>query len=103
MDFELLTIAGCPNDAPAEALFAQALSLEGLDPAALSVREVASDAEAAALSFHGSPSFAANGIDLFPSDVEPAVSCRVYAVAGGLAGIPELESLRSAIRTAANL
>lgn len=103
MDFELLTIPGCPNDAPAEALFAQALSLEGLDPAALSVREVGSDAQATQLGFHGSPSFAANGSDLFPSDAEPAVSCRVYAVAGGLAGLPELESLRRAIRHAAGL
>lgn len=103
MDFELLTIADCPNDAPAETLFAQALALEGFDAAALSVREVRNDAEAAALRFHGSPSFTANGVDLFPTDAEPAVSCRVYAVSGGLAGTPELESLRSAIKTAAAL
>lgn len=100
MDFELRTITGCPNDAPAKALFSQALELEGLDPAALAVREVISDAEAAELNFHGSPTFTLDGTDLFPSPTEPAVTCRIYPTPAGLRGQPELAALRSAIRDA---
>ncbi len=101
MDFELRTIPGCPNDAAAKALFSEALSLEGFAPAALAVREVRNDDEAAALNFHGSPTFAVNGRDLFPTDNEPAVTCRVYPTHAGLRGNPELGTLPSAIREAA--
>lgn len=100
MDFELRTIAGCPNDAAAKALFTEALTLEGLDPDAMAVREVRSDDEAAQLNFHGSPTFTVSGTDLFPSISEPAVTCRVYPTPAGLRGNPDLDTLRSAIRDA---
>lgn len=101
MDFELRTISGCPNDPAAQALFTEALALEGFDPAALAVREVLSDEEAAELNFHGSPTFTVNGRDLFPSTTAPAVTCRVYPTSAGLRGNPDLDTLRSAIRGAA--
>lgn len=100
MDLELRIIPGCPHGISARALFARALKLVGTDPAALAVREISTDAEAAALGFHGSPTFTINGVDLFPVDTDPAVTCRVYPVQGHLAGAPSLESLREAVRAA---
>ena len=98
MDIRLLTIPGCPHGASAWKLFASALEQEGLDPALLTVTDITTQAEAAAASFHGSPSFVVDGIDLFPSSAAPAVSCRVYRGRDGLSGQPDLESLRTAIR-----
>lgn len=100
MDLELRTIADCPNSAPAQALFMQALELEGLDPAAVAAREITNEAEAVDLNFHGSPSFIIAGGDLFDSTAEPAVACRVYPTRSGLQGLPELDSLRDAVRSA---
>ncbi|MCX6498251.1 MAG: hypothetical protein NTU93_05540 [Arthrobacter sp.] len=98
MHIELLTIPGCPHGVSARDLFATALEAEGIDPALLTVREITTDADAAASSFHGSPSFIMDGADLFPSNAAPAVACRVYPGPRGLSGQPELESLRDAIR-----
>lgn len=98
MDLELLTIPGCPHAGSAGELFRTALDLEGIkDP--FTVREISTEDEALALSFHGSPTFSINGTDLFPSNAEPAVTCRVYPTPAGLSGQPALESLRHAIRT----
>jgi hypothetical protein len=101
MHVELLTIPGCPHGVFARELFARALELEGADPGLLTVREIATDADAAAAAFHGSPTFTIDGKDLFPSDTEPAVTCRVYPGQHGLSGQPTPESLREAIRATA--
>ncbi|WP_028267204.1 hypothetical protein [Arthrobacter sp. MA-N2] len=98
MDFELLTIQGCPHGSAARELFSQAAELEGTDPAVIAVREITSDEEAAASGFRGSPSFTMDGIDLFESTAAPALTCRVYRTDGALTGLPGLESLRQAIR-----
>jgi hypothetical protein len=97
MDLELLTIPGCPHAGPAMALFRAALDLEDVkDPVA--VRELGTEAEAAALAFHGSPTFSIDGADLFPSSATPALACRVYPTPTGLSGQPTLHALRQAIR-----
>ncbi|MGO4858728.1 hypothetical protein [Arthrobacter sp. 2MCAF14] len=98
MDFELLTIQDCPHGTAARELFARAVELEGNDPALIAAREITTDEEAEASGFHGSPTFTVDGIDLFPSAAEPAMTCRVYRTAGGLSGLPSLESLRQAIQ-----
>ncbi|SDP64861.1 Glutaredoxin [Arthrobacter sp. ok909] len=100
MHIELLTIPGCPHSRSARELFASALSREGIDPALLEVTEITTDADAAAASFHGSPSFIIDGTDLFPTSTAPALTCRVYPSQRGLSGQPDLESLRKAIRRA---
>ncbi|WP_284763016.1 hypothetical protein [Arthrobacter sp. efr-133-R2A-63] len=97
MDFELLTIQGCPHGSAARELFSRAVELEGQDPVLIAAREIVSDEEAEASGFHGSPTFLVDGKDLFPSTAEPAMTCRVYRTAGGLSGLPSLESLRQAI------
>lgn len=98
MHIELLTIPGCPHGLSARGLFASALELEGMDPALLTVTEITTEAEAAAASLHGSPSFIIDGTDLFASNAAPALTCRVYPSQRGLSGQPDLESLRKAIR-----
>jgi len=98
MDIELLIISDCPNSAPAGELLARALQLEGVDPTGVVTKEVRTEVEAQALGFHGSPSFTVNGADLFPTDADPAVTCRVYPTPEGLRGLPTLASLREVIR-----
>jgi hypothetical protein len=97
MDYELRIIAGCPNSAPALELYRQALAAEN---AAGEVRVVQLDSEeqARTLSFHGSPSFIADGRDLFPSPASPALTCRIYAGPAGLVGLPSQEDLQAALR-----
>lgn len=98
MTYELRTIPGCPNSGPALQLFQTAPPAQGIDPGPLKVLELTTEAEAAALRFHGSPSFTAGGQDLFPSAAAPALSCRVYPTDRGLSGLPSVESLRAAVR-----
>lgn len=99
MDFELRTIQGCPNSGPALQLFREVLAAESWGAEPLTVRELTSEHEAEDLRFHGSPSFIANGCDLFPADSAPALSCRLYPTKGGVAGLPSAGSLRTAIRS----
>ncbi|MBT2566955.1 hypothetical protein J7I84_10710 [Arthrobacter sp. ISL-85] len=102
MDYELRTIPGCPNSGPALELFRQALAAERRDAGRLTVREVTSEDEAEMLGFHGSPSFIADGQDLFPAGTAPALSCRVYSSEDRMAGLPSAGSLRAAVRVAAS-
>lgn len=98
MDFELRTIPGCPNSGPALKMFREILAAEGRDAGALTVRELTSEREAGELRFHGSPSFIAEGRDLFPAESGPALTCRLYRTGNGFAGVPSAESLRNALR-----
>lgn len=100
MDFELRTIPGCPHTGSGLELFSEALVLEAIHGKRVAVREIGTDEQAAALDFHGSPTFSVGGTDLFPSSTAPAVTCRVYPTPAGPAGLPTLESLRAAIRAA---
>ncbi len=100
MHSELRTIADCPNDAAAHALFRQVLECEDIDAGLPTVREIERDAEAVALNFHGSPTFAIDGVGLFPAAAEPALTCRVYPTDGGLKGRPSLHALRKTVRPA---
>ncbi|SEF11458.1 hypothetical protein SAMN04489740_4105 [Arthrobacter alpinus] len=98
MNFELRLIAGCPHAVSAQELFTQALELEVSGPVTLSIREINTDEEAETFDFHGSPSFTVGGNDLFPTEADPGVTCRVYHTDQGLSGQPTLESLREAVR-----
>jgi hypothetical protein len=102
VDFELRTIPDCPNSGPALELFREALAAEGRGTEPLTVREVASEKEAQELGFHGSPSFIADGLDLFPAQSAPALSCRLYRTGNGLAGLPSVQVLRAAVRSLAS-
>lgn len=95
--YELRIIADCPNSGPALELYRSVLAKQCRD-AEVHVREITSDDEARKLGFHGSPSFLAAGLDLFPSDAAAALSCRVYPSAQGMAGLPSAETLGTALR-----
>lgn len=98
MDYELRIIQDCPNSGPALDLFRQALAAEGKDIGRVTVREITSEEEAEGVRFHGSPSFIADGRDLFPVETAPALSCRVYRSEDGMPGLPSAELLRTAVR-----
>lgn len=99
MELVLLVIPGCPNSGTAKELFDAALGLEGITDA-VEVREITTQEQAEKHAFHGSPSFSLDGTDLFASDAAPAVACRVYPTASGLAGQPGIGDLRRALRAA---
>ena len=99
MEPVLRVIPGCPNSTTAKELFDAALQLEDITDA-VEVREITTQEQAEKHGFHGSPSFSLNGADLFASEAAPAVACRIYPTAAGLAGQPALEDLRRAIRAA---
>ena len=99
MDYELRIIPNCPNSDRALQLFRQALTAEGANED-VRVIELSSEEQAAALNFHGSPSFIADGEDLFPVSASAALACRVYQGEAALAGLPLQEDIRAAIRLA---
>lgn len=98
MAYDLRVIRGCPHGTTALELFRAALTAEGRDPEQVRVREVRSEKEASALHFQGSPSFMSAGLDLFPVNSAPALSCRLYRSETGVAGLPSSASLRAALR-----
>jgi hypothetical protein len=94
---ELLVIGACPNEAPAAALLREALDIAGLRDVPVETVLVATDADAARLSFAGSPSFRVDGRDLF--DGEPSgLACRVYPGPDGQRGVPDLTALLHALQ-----
>ncbi len=47
--------------------------------------------------FGGSPTIALNGVDLFPGGPAEELSCRVYSTPDGLAGVPAVDQIKSAL------
>ena len=47
------------------------------------LREIVSEEDAAREGFVGSPTIRVDGADLFPSDEQPALNCRIYRLADG--------------------
>ncbi|HEY2789141.1 MAG TPA: hypothetical protein VGI72_06755 [Gaiellales bacterium] len=82
---ELLYWEGCPSHPQALAELRDALSELGRPDAAVALRRVASEAEAASLGFCGSPTIRVDGVDPVPPPPgEPTgLTCRVYRLADG--------------------
>jgi hypothetical protein len=102
MEVELLFWDGCPSHPAALADLRAALAEVGADPAAVHVREVATDADAAAEAFVGSPTIRIGGRDVQPPGEEPAgLTCRVYRRRDGrISPTPDPDDLRDALRAA---
>ena len=102
MEVELLFWDGCPSHPAALADLRAALDEVVGDPAAVRVREVATDAAAAAEAFVGSPTIRIDGRDLQPPADEPsALTCRVYRRRDGrFSPTPDPDDLRDALRAA---
>lgn len=73
----------------------------GLDPQALEVREVPTDAAASAEGFVGSPTIRIDGIDIQATDEPAGLSCRVYRLRDGrYSPTPDPADLHDALRSA---
>lgn len=100
MHVELLVVSDCPHQLPAENLLRTALVDVGLPPD-FSVVTVTEDRSEPG--FAGSPTFRADGSDLFATPGRAAgLSCRIYAGEAGRGGLPDLRALRQALKRAAD-
>lgn len=103
MDVELLVVRECPNEADAANLLRTALDDIGLPGKDFHTTLVASQCEADRRGFTGSPSFFADGADLFREPWNrPGLSCRLYRSSDRVAGVPDLIDLRRALKRAAD-
>ena len=92
----LLYFDDCPNWLEADGHL-QALAAEHPEMT-VERRLVETDEDATATRFHGSPSIAVDGVDLFADEDAPVgLSCRMYQTPNGPAGSPTLHQLRHAI------
>lgn len=97
---ELLWWEGCPSTERALGLLKDALSAEGLDPAAVQMREIETTAAAERERFVGSPTIRIAGVDVAPVHDEPTgLTCRVYHLRDGrVSPTPDPQDIRDAIR-----
>jgi hypothetical protein len=101
MKAELLWWEGCPSHPRALEELRAVLSEEGLDPAAVELREVDSDEQARRERFPGSPTIRIDGEDVVPpGEGEPfGLTCRIYRLRDGRTSpTPDPADLREAIR-----
>ena len=97
---ELIWWSGCPSWPQTLEELREAAADAGLDPDAIEVREIASDAEAQREHYVGSPTIRVDGADLLPpGDDEPVgLNCRVYRLRDGrYSPTPDVEDLRDAL------
>ena len=99
---ELLFWEGCPSHPEALDDLRAALGELGLDPDGVQVREVRTEAEAAAESFPGSPTIRVDGADIVdPGDEPAALTCRVFHRRDGrVSPTPDPDDVRDALRQA---
>jgi hypothetical protein len=100
MEIELLVTPDCPHRTAAAEILRTALTDVGLSPNF----RVVTVAEEGDEPFPGSPTFRADGIDLFPQTGSTAggLSCRLYRHGQTSSGVPDLSSLRQALKRAAD-
>jgi hypothetical protein len=99
VDVELLYWDGCPSYPEARELLADVLADRGIE-AEIRMRHVATDSEALALGFPGSPTIRIDGrdVDARGADSPPALTCRVYYLPDGrVSPIPSREDLEAAL------
>jgi hypothetical protein len=102
MRIELLYWEGCPSHPEALELLEETLRRHGV-AADVEVREVVTDADAAALRFPGSPTIRIDGRDVDPdgADAPPSLTCRIYRTPDGVSPLPTREQLEEAVLAAA--
>lgn len=103
MKIEVLYFDECPNHSPAVDRIRKVLKEEGIS-ADVSEVKVADEMAARAIGFLGSPSIRVDGVDVEPaarSSKDYGMMCRTYLEGGRRVGLPSRESIRAAIREAA--
>lgn len=104
MNVELLWWEGCPSTEGALEAVREALSDLGLSNVEVNTREIATDDDAQAAGFVGSPTILIDGEDLVPAAANEQIglSCRVYRRRDGrVSPIPDPDDLREALARAA--
>ncbi len=100
MKLQVLGIEGCPNTNDAAAAARHALDSIGRNDVAVETVLITSADHAARVGFAGSPTFAIDGADLFPSDGNTTeLACRVYITEQGMAGAPTQTQIAAALRS----
>jgi hypothetical protein len=96
---ELLWWEGCPSTEETIELVRDQMDAAGLDPRTLAVREIRTDAEAAAEGFPGSPTVRVDGRDIDdPGDQPMGLTCRVYRLADGrISAVPDAGVVAAAL------
>ena len=99
---ELLWWEGCPSTDEALAMLREEMTAVGLDPRAVEVREVSSDADAEREEFVGSPTIRIDGRDVQPLPDEPiGLACRIYRLADGrVSPLPDRAEVRQTLTNA---
>lgn len=98
---ELLVVPDCPNERPAREALRAAATLGGVDVPPVTVTVIESAEQARDRGFIGSPTFLIDGKDPFPvPDAPTGMTCRLYATAKGLMGVPDVDALRDALLNA---
>ncbi len=105
MHVELLFWDGCPSHPQALAELRGAMAELGLDPEAVAVRRIATDDDAGAERFTGSPTIRVDGVDVQgpgeTGDEPAALTCRVYRRRDGrISPVPDPDDVRDALRHA---
>jgi hypothetical protein len=101
MRVELLWWEGCPSHPQALADLRDALREEGIGEGVLEVRHIASEEEAEAAGFPGSPTIRVDGEDVSPPGPgEPhGLNCRVYRLRDGrFSPVPDTADVRDKLR-----
>ena len=102
MKVELLVVEDCRHEVAAAALLTRAIQDVGLHGVTVVTTTIRTEQEADQRDFAGSPTFLVNGQDLFArANARPALACRIYETPDGLAGVPDVRSLRKALKEAA--
>ena len=101
MKIEILYFDGCPHHVPATRQVESVLGELGVSAEVVHV-DVPDQKAAERLRFPGSPTIRIDGADIVSAGDEEAyaLQCRVYSTPNGLAGVPDAETIRAAIRAA---
>ena len=101
MRIEFLWYRDCPSWEEALADLEEEMRAHGLDRELLEVREVATEADAEALGFPGSPTIRIDGRDIIDPDEQPqGLNCRIYRLRDGrVSAIPDRADLAAALDT----
>lgn len=99
MKIEILYFEGCPNHESAERAVREVLEELNVDADIRRV-DVPDAATAERVGFPGSPTVRVDGEDITPGENNGtySLSCRVYRTSSGMAGVPDKDTIRAAIR-----
>jgi hypothetical protein len=99
MKIEILYFEGCPHHEPAERAVRDILEELNVE-AEISHVDVRDETTAERVRFPGSPTIRVDGEDVARAETNGSYSlrCRVYQTSSGMAGVPDKDAIRAAIR-----